>query len=366
LSSSDPFDDIPPNIVGVATNDAIDQEKANHGTMSFKDVGALLCSTRMRKEIDLREVSDLLRIRYSYLIAIEDGRLEDLPGNTYSYGFIRSYADYLGLDGGKIIGTINNNSSSVEKDNEYDFSLPERHSGLPSGSFIFISICAGIFFYVFWFTFFYSERSAIDIIQDIPDRLSSSLSSDSDFENGNGNMATSPEIVKNNNTLDAPNQKTSLEEFTSSTLSQNFKDDSLEKEDIQEVKNKQQEDTSNSNLNDLISKDKEPEKSDRNTSDANEDANKPTQTSNLERVFYKLLIPDNMVKNKDIEKIEIQAIRKTYLRVMNGPDLVSEKALGVEELYELPLNDDLSLMVTDNDSISFFINGNLINTKNDE
>ena len=51
---------------------------------------------------------------------------------------------------------------------------------------------------------------------------------------------------------------------------------------------------------------------------------------------------------------------------MNGPDLVSEKALGVEELYELPLNDELSVMVTDNDSISFFINGNLINTKNDE
>ena len=74
----------------------------------------------MRKEIDLREVSELLKIRYSYLIAIEDGRLEDLPGNAYSYGFIRSYADYLGLDGSKIIRTINNNSSSVEKDNEYD------------------------------------------------------------------------------------------------------------------------------------------------------------------------------------------------------------------------------------------------------
>jgi cytoskeleton protein RodZ len=38
------------------------------------------------------------KIRKDHLEALEEDRVEALPGRTYAVGFIRSYADYLGLD----------------------------------------------------------------------------------------------------------------------------------------------------------------------------------------------------------------------------------------------------------------------------
>jgi cytoskeleton protein RodZ len=38
------------------------------------------------------------RIRTRYLQALEDERFELLPGSVYGKGFLRAYADYLGLE----------------------------------------------------------------------------------------------------------------------------------------------------------------------------------------------------------------------------------------------------------------------------
>ncbi|MEI9886891.1 MAG: putative PEP-binding protein [Rhizomicrobium sp.] len=44
-----------------------------------------------------------LKIRKDHLEAIEEDRLDALPGRTYAVGFVRSYADYLGLDVGQCV-----------------------------------------------------------------------------------------------------------------------------------------------------------------------------------------------------------------------------------------------------------------------
>jgi len=54
---------------------------------------------RMRR---LSEISDELKIREFYLQAIEDGAFEDLPDGTYAIGFVRAYAEFLGLDSADI------------------------------------------------------------------------------------------------------------------------------------------------------------------------------------------------------------------------------------------------------------------------
>ena len=45
----------------------------------------------------------MLRIKPAYLAALEQGRSRDLPGPTYAIGFIRAYADFLGLDGDQML-----------------------------------------------------------------------------------------------------------------------------------------------------------------------------------------------------------------------------------------------------------------------
>ena len=48
---------------------------------------------------ELRQVEAETAIRTRYINALEDERFDILPGPTYTKGFLRAYAEYLGLDG---------------------------------------------------------------------------------------------------------------------------------------------------------------------------------------------------------------------------------------------------------------------------
>jgi hypothetical protein len=63
------------------------------------DLGRSLREARDKRGLDLDVVQRELRIRKRYLEAIENERFELLPGDVYTRGFIRSYAEFLGLDG---------------------------------------------------------------------------------------------------------------------------------------------------------------------------------------------------------------------------------------------------------------------------
>lgn len=64
----------------------------------LQTVGQDLRSARLRRGDEIAQVSRALKIRKDHLEALEEDRLEDLPGKTYAIGFVRSYARYLGLD----------------------------------------------------------------------------------------------------------------------------------------------------------------------------------------------------------------------------------------------------------------------------
>jgi len=67
------------------------------------EIGAML--RRRREEIgrDLATIAATTHIRQNYLKAIEEGRRRDLPGTAYMIGYVRTYADYLGFDGDRLI-----------------------------------------------------------------------------------------------------------------------------------------------------------------------------------------------------------------------------------------------------------------------
>jgi cytoskeleton protein RodZ len=66
-------------------------------------VGQDLRAARLRLGDDLATVSSSLKIRKDHLEALEEDRLENLPGRTYAIGFVRSYATYLGLDANEFL-----------------------------------------------------------------------------------------------------------------------------------------------------------------------------------------------------------------------------------------------------------------------
>lgn len=65
----------------------------------MKTVGEVLRSERMRRGLAIKDAQQVLHIKEYYLAAIEDAEYEKIPGNVYVKGFIRNYAQFLGLDG---------------------------------------------------------------------------------------------------------------------------------------------------------------------------------------------------------------------------------------------------------------------------
>jgi cytoskeleton protein RodZ len=65
--------------------------------------GAMLRQQREALGLDLTDVAAILRIKPAYLEALEAGRPDELPGAVYAIGFIRAYADHLGLSTGQML-----------------------------------------------------------------------------------------------------------------------------------------------------------------------------------------------------------------------------------------------------------------------
>lgn len=74
------------------------REISGEADTPLETVGQDLRAARLRRGDDLATVSRSLKIRKDHLEALEEDRFEILPGRAYAIGFVRSYADYLGLD----------------------------------------------------------------------------------------------------------------------------------------------------------------------------------------------------------------------------------------------------------------------------
>lgn len=62
-------------------------------------IGASLREARTRRGLSPADVQKAIRIRERYLTALEEEKWDLLPGEVYAKGFLRTYAEFLGLDG---------------------------------------------------------------------------------------------------------------------------------------------------------------------------------------------------------------------------------------------------------------------------
>jgi cytoskeleton protein RodZ len=71
------------------------------------EIGNSLREARVRQQLELSEIELATKIRGRYLRALEEETFELLPAQTYVKGFLRTYADYLGLDGQLYVDEFN-------------------------------------------------------------------------------------------------------------------------------------------------------------------------------------------------------------------------------------------------------------------
>jgi cytoskeletal protein RodZ len=79
------------------------------------EIGSTLRAARERQGLELGEVERSTRIRERYLAALEEERFELLPARAYAKGFLRVYADFLGLDGRLFVDEFNSRFPQAEQ-----------------------------------------------------------------------------------------------------------------------------------------------------------------------------------------------------------------------------------------------------------
>lgn len=79
-------------------------------------VGEILRRCRVKYNISFEQAERDLRIKAEHLEALEHNSIERLPGRVYVFGFVRTYSEYLGLDGDKMVGLLKKQAGrKVEK-----------------------------------------------------------------------------------------------------------------------------------------------------------------------------------------------------------------------------------------------------------
>ena len=85
-------------------------------SVAMFEIGNSLREARLREQLDFPAIEQGTKIRAKYLRALEDERFEMLPAHTYIKGFLRTYADFLGLDGGLYVDEYNSRFVAGDED----------------------------------------------------------------------------------------------------------------------------------------------------------------------------------------------------------------------------------------------------------
>lgn len=105
----------------------------------MQDIGNVLQTARSEKQLELEQAARETNIARRYLEALETGMYEVFPGEPYIVGFLRNYAEYLGLNPNECVmlykqAKIQETAIPPEK------LIPKKQFSIPRGVLIFIGI----------------------------------------------------------------------------------------------------------------------------------------------------------------------------------------------------------------------------------
>jgi len=113
-------------------------------------VGEILRRSRVHYKLSLTDVERELHIKAPQIEAIESDHFELLPGKVYAVGFIRSYAEYLGLDADKMVRLFKVQGKHQSETPELTFPVCSSESKLPSAWVVIASTIALIGVLIAW------------------------------------------------------------------------------------------------------------------------------------------------------------------------------------------------------------------------
>lgn len=134
-------------------------------------VGVELRRVREQLGWTLADIAARLKIRLGFLEAIEHGDLAALPAPAYAAGFIRSYAEALGLDPDEILRRFRAEGMSGTKAPVLAFPEAAPDRGVPPGAIALLVAVIAVGGYVIWYGRSEREMRVANVVPPVPAKL---------------------------------------------------------------------------------------------------------------------------------------------------------------------------------------------------
>jgi hypothetical protein len=100
------------------------------------EIGNTLREARLRRGFDIPQCEQETKIRAKYLRAMEEEQFDLMPSPTYVRGFLRTYADFLDLDGQLVLDEYESRFGGFDKGHDHDLRRGRGgRSGVPPGQY---------------------------------------------------------------------------------------------------------------------------------------------------------------------------------------------------------------------------------------
>ncbi len=162
-------------IMGDADREAVSAKPEAPVMADLIRVGTALRDTRVQAGLELRDVATMLKIRFAFMEAIEDGRYQELPGTAYAVGFVRTYAEYLGLDTDVVVRRFKDEVAGKVGQQSLYFPTPVPEGRVPGGAVLLVSLLLAAIVYGGWYVLTATDRTIVDVVPALPQRLVSLL-----------------------------------------------------------------------------------------------------------------------------------------------------------------------------------------------
>ena len=133
--------------------------------------GETLRERRTQLQLDIEAAAEALCIKPVYLAAIEQGRTEELPGPTYVIGFIRAYANYLGLDSERLLAMYREERAETRTPPDLTLPVPLEERSVPGARVLLTGLVLALCGYGAWYYVSTGERERPKRVAAVPAEL---------------------------------------------------------------------------------------------------------------------------------------------------------------------------------------------------
>ncbi len=176
-----------------------------------KAIGDILKEARRKKGLKLPDISTKLCISKTYLRALEGNDKDNLPAQTFTIGFLRTYATHLGLDADEMVHKAK--GATPEEIPSVEVNVPEKAHDSTMPSIMVLTVISGALASIITGYSYFAGGAEEEITQyqPQPHEMSASANYISEAQTLNSTVAA-PKVTQDGVNEVAPNEVASVEE----------------------------------------------------------------------------------------------------------------------------------------------------------